>query len=91
MKLETPARLPFLEGGGEMGALMRATDWASEGPGKGAEFTLRLPLAPEDGKTSAAPLFETAMLPPKRILVVDDNRDAADSLGMLLRFLGADV
>jgi CheY-like chemotaxis protein len=27
----------------------------------------------------------------KRILVVDDNRDAADSLGMVLRFLGADV
>ena len=27
----------------------------------------------------------------KRILVVDDNRDAADSLGVLLKFLGADV
>jgi CheY-like chemotaxis protein len=26
-----------------------------------------------------------------RILVVDDNRDAADSLGMLLQILGADV
>jgi PAS domain S-box-containing protein len=64
---------------------------ASEGPGKGTEFTLRLPLAPEDGKTSAPPLSETTLLPPKRILVVDDNRDAADSLGMLLKFLGADV
>ena len=29
MKLETPGSLPFLEGGGEMGALMRAKDWAS--------------------------------------------------------------
>ena len=29
MKLEAPASLPFLEGGGEMGALMRAKDWAS--------------------------------------------------------------
>ena len=27
----------------------------------------------------------------KRILVVDDNRDAADSLSMVLKFLGADV
>ena len=27
----------------------------------------------------------------RRILVVDDNRDCADSLGMLLKFLGADV
>jgi PAS domain S-box-containing protein len=64
---------------------------ASEGAGKGAEFTLRLPLAPEDGKTSEPPPSGAALLPPKRILVVDDNRDAADSLGMLLKFLGADV
>jgi CheY-like chemotaxis protein len=28
---------------------------------------------------------------PKRILVVDDNRDAAESLGMLLKMLGAEV
>jgi CheY-like chemotaxis protein len=29
--------------------------------------------------------------PPLRILIVDDNRDAADSLGMLLRVLGNEV
>jgi hypothetical protein len=29
MKLEAPASLPFLEGGGEMGALIRAKDWSS--------------------------------------------------------------
>jgi CheY-like chemotaxis protein len=30
-------------------------------------------------------------IPQKRILVVDDNRDAGDSLGMILNFLRADV
>jgi CheY-like chemotaxis protein len=64
---------------------------ASEGLGKGAEFTLRLPLA-SDAEQAAAPAGpEAPLLPPKRILVVDDNRDAADSLGMLLKFMGADV
>jgi CheY-like chemotaxis protein len=64
---------------------------ASEGPGKGAEFTLRLPLASGEQSLSAPPAREMPGLSPRRILVVDDNRDAADSLGMLLRFLGADV
>jgi signal transduction histidine kinase len=64
---------------------------ASDGPGKGAEFTVRLPLAA--GATAELLPAKTggAGLPPKRILVVDDNRDAADTLGMLLGFLGADV
>ena len=35
--------------------------------------------------------MEQPQLAPSRFLVVDDNRDAADSLGLLLRFLGADV
>lgn len=29
--------------------------------------------------------------PPRRVLVVDDNRDAGDSTGMLLELLGAEV
>ena len=65
---------------------------ASEGPGRGAEFTLTLPLAakPEQAATPAAPSARAA-LPARRILIVDDNRDAAQSLGMVLKFLGADV
>ena len=63
----------------------------SDGAGQGSEFVVRLPLAAEP--RSAAPDTDPAQttLPPTRILVVDDNRDAADSLGMLLQCLGADV
>ena len=62
----------------------------SEGPGKGSEFTVRLPLA----ASRPAPTADRGpedVLPPRRILVVDDNRDAADSLGLLLEVLGAEV
>ena len=64
----------------------------SDGPDRGSEFVVRLPLIP--------PPLET---PPKgngtpaktlsgcRILVVDDNKDSADSLGDLLKILGNDV
>jgi PAS domain S-box-containing protein len=69
--------------GGTLGA-------ASDGPGKGAEFTVRLPLA-APGDAVRKEKMEQPQLPPSRVLVVDDNQDAADSLGMLLRFLGADV
>jgi signal transduction histidine kinase len=70
--------------GGTIGA-------ASDGLGKGAEFTVRLPLAAAAKAERSTATFDTAALAPKRILVVDDNRDAADSLGVLLKFLGADV
>jgi PAS domain S-box-containing protein len=65
-------------------------DAKSDGPGKGAEFTLRLPRAraPESGE-GEAPL--DASIAGRKVLVVDDNRDAADSLRMMLELLGADV
>jgi hypothetical protein len=56
----------------------------SAGPGKGSEFRIRLPLvaAPAHAheETKAPPLAHAA----RRVLVVDDNVDAATSLGMLL-------
>lgn len=65
---------------------------ASAGPGKGSTFTVRLPLA--DGAAAAAePQAEDAEVKDggKRVLVVDDNAEAADALGMLLELLGAEV
>ena len=69
-------------------------DAASEGEGRGCEFTVRLPLAGEAVAAARPPdrtAPEQASAPLRRVLVVDDNHDAADSLGMLLQFLGADV
>lgn len=64
----------------------------SAGIGKGSEFIVRLPLMQQGA--SRSPQTETARLGSlagQRILVVDDNRDAADTLHMMLRDAGADV
>jgi signal transduction histidine kinase len=65
---------------------------ASEGMGRGSQFTVRLPVSDRgpDAATKAA-AATPALGKSQRILVVDDNRDAADSLGALLRMLGAEV
>lgn len=62
---------------------------ASDGPGKGAEFTIRLPLKTEAPTLSSqAPGALPAAERPLRILVVEDNHDAAESLRILLQLLG---
>ena len=69
---------------------------SSEGPGKGSEFVIYLPL--EDaaqisapGAQSAAALHELSNGVPHRVLVVDDNVDAASMMAALVRQLGHEV
>jgi PAS domain S-box-containing protein len=65
---------------------------SSEGPGKGSEFVITLPVSEEQtGREpqSVAPTRRT--LTPLRILVIDDDRDAAESLKLLLRYEGHQV
>jgi PAS domain S-box-containing protein len=64
---------------------------ASGGPGRGSEFTLRLPLAAAEADADVGAGAHAATPAPMRILVVDDNRDAGDSLALILRLLGAEV
>jgi CheY-like chemotaxis protein len=55
---------------------------ASDGPGAGATFTVVLPLFDE-----GEPVAE----PQAKVLVIEDNRDSADSLAVLLRLFGYDA
>jgi len=68
---------------------------ASEGPGRGSEFTIRLPrLAVDAAEPGAEPALETPEGPPgpaRRVLVVDDQPDSTDSLALFLRLRGHEV
>ena len=67
----------------------------SDGPGRGTEITVRLPrLAGEEEREAAAEWPALPASPPQapaRVLLVEDNVDAADALAELLRLWGHEV
>jgi signal transduction histidine kinase/CheY-like chemotaxis protein len=67
----------------------------SDGPGKGSEFTVRLPVAVASASQQPQPSKgegeKTAAPAKRRILVVDDNVDAAASLSMMFGIMGMEV
>jgi len=63
----------------------------SEGLGKGSQFILRLPAAPAPAAQRASKTTQPEPGMRQRILVVDDNVDAAESLGTMLAYSGHDV
>jgi hypothetical protein len=69
-----------------------AVSAVSEGPGKGSRFEVRLPLAGEAPAVAAHAAAAPAKAPPGvRVLVADDNRDAADTLSRILSMYGYEV
>jgi PAS domain S-box-containing protein len=64
---------------------------ASRGAGTGAEFTVRLPLEKEPAALRAFPSGSWQGARRLRILLVEDNKDAADSLELLLTLQGHEV
>jgi PAS domain S-box-containing protein len=64
---------------------------SSAGEGKGSTFTLELPLVAVIEATVDGSPATVATCAPRRILIVDDNRDAAMTLATLLGALGQEV
>jgi len=61
---------------------------SSEGPGRGSEFVVRLPVLIENPKINSPEPASEPTTTPRRILIVDDNTDAASSLATLLKLTG---
>ena len=64
---------------------------SSPGPGKGSAFTIQLPLQPAPAQLPPLGTTAPAKPTPRRVLVIDDNRDVGESLRYLLESDGHDV
>jgi CheY-like chemotaxis protein len=66
----------------------------SDGPGQGSEFRILLPKSLVVKHASDDPAASTEAAEhasPRRILIVDDNRDGAETMGMLLEMSGHEI
>ena len=68
--------------GGEVSAFSRGE------PGKGSEFVVQLPLSLRPDPAEEAPAGGARRPPVRAVLVVDDNRDAAETMAVLMEALG---
>jgi signal transduction histidine kinase/ActR/RegA family two-component response regulator len=65
---------------------------ASAGPGKGATFTVAFPsIQPPAVRGHTARAAEPRAAGAKRVLIIEDNRDARESLAQLLQMIGHEV
>jgi signal transduction histidine kinase len=63
----------------------------SPGPGGGSEFVVRLALEPEPAALASQPQATGPAGAPLRVLIIEDNPDAAESLRLMLGVLGHQV
>jgi CheY-like chemotaxis protein len=63
----------------------------SDGPGRGSEFVVRLPVAAAVAVEPPTSVAEKSRGPRRRILLVDDNVDVTESLAMILGIMGHEV
>jgi PAS domain S-box-containing protein len=71
--------------GGEVAA-------ASDGPGRGADFTVKLPLLSRPAAPASEPVGAQQTSPRRRrVLVIDDNKDAAETMAELVEMFGHDA
>jgi signal transduction histidine kinase/ActR/RegA family two-component response regulator len=68
-----------------------SVDARSDGPGTGSTFVVRLPLVDHPVQAAESPWHPATSRATQRILVVDDNRDSADTMAMLLELAGHDA
>jgi PleD family two-component response regulator len=64
---------------------------ASEGTSRGSAFTVELPLQAAGPGPQSEPVIRRTNSPPRRILIVEDNVDAAEGMRMVLAQAGHEV
>ena len=73
-------------------SVLRAHDGSieahSEGKGKGSEFIVSLPVSPHEPEFEETHSDPPIATPSRRVLIVDDNRDNAETMAVLLRMSG---